>query len=237
VSGAGLWQTWRWLSHSPRFAVSHVEIAGNTRVTRAELLATLGEPIGDNLFALSTGDLAGALRASPWIEEARVSRDLPDGLRVAVRERKPAALVVADGEYLVDQDGHPFKRAAIERGEADGLIVITGLERALWQGDREGAATAAREALRVAARWQSELTRPAIGEVHLSKAGVTLYLLQGAAAVRLGRPRSTELDERLTRFDAIWGALSDEERAATKTIWLDSATRKDRVTVRLADAR
>jgi cell division protein FtsQ len=236
VAGLGLWQTWRWLSSSSRFAVAEVHVEGNSRVTRGELLAHLGDPVGANLFALSTDGLAARLEAVPWVEEARVSRALPDGLRVAVRERRPAALVVADGEYLVDQEGRPFKRAAIERGEADGLIVVTGLPRELWREDPEGAAAAIREGLRVAAAWQQEPTRPAVGEVHLSKSGITLYTLAGAAAIRLGRPRET-LDERLARFDAIWGALSEEERAQAKTIWLDSATRKDRVTVRLADAR
>ena len=71
VAGLGLWQTWRWLSHSPRFAVNRVEIAGNSRVTRGELLAVLDDPLGENLFSLSTDGLARQLEASPWVEEAR----------------------------------------------------------------------------------------------------------------------------------------------------------------------
>jgi hypothetical protein len=94
-----------------------------------------------------------------------------------------------------------------------------------------------REALAAAAHWHEDKERPPVGEVHLARAGLTLYTLEGAVAVRFGRARGADLVARLHRFDAIWASLSDEERAACKTIYLDSATRADRVTVELADAR
>ncbi len=39
----------------------------------------------------------------------------------------------------------------------------------------------------------------------------------------------------MNRFDATWSALTPAERAAAKTIHLDSRTRPDRVTVTLGD--
>jgi hypothetical protein len=83
--------------------------------------------------------------------------------------------------------------------------------------------------------------------VHLDSAGVTVFTIspfrpfqpsRGGTAVRLGRAAGAELDARLTRFDVIWGAaLAEDERREIRTIHLDSPTRPDRVTVRLAETR
>jgi cell division protein FtsQ len=235
--GAGAWGTWHWVTHSPRFAVRHLEVVGHARVTEDEIVRLAGLSAGANVFSVSTNQLERAIEQSPWIASARVSRRLPDGLRVEVREHAPAAMVVLDAPYLVDASGHPFKRAALERGDADGLIVITGLPRTLFASDPGLGSAALREAMAIAARWHKQAERPPVGEVHIGRTGVTLYTLDGAVAVEIGRARGTELEARLSRFDVIWAALSEEERAATRTIHLDSATRPDRVTVELADAR
>ncbi len=237
LAGLGGWRGWVWLTHSPRFAIRNVVVTGNTRVTHDEIAGHAGMATGANLFKVSMQSIARSVESNPWIEEARVSRQMPDALRIEVSERKPAGLLVVDAAYLVDAEGHPFKRADLAEGEADGLVVVTGLDRTTWTRDTLGSAAAVKEALTVAARWHAEPGRPLVGEVHVARTGITLYTLEGAVAVRLGRARGEDLAARLRRFDAIWAALSEEERAVAKTIYLDSATRADRVTVELADAR
>jgi cell division protein FtsQ len=235
VCAAGAWGAWHWVTRSPRFAIRHVSVAGNTRVTEQEILAEADVAPGANLFRTSTDAIEARLARNPWIARARVSRRLPDGLRIDIRERQPAALVILGNPYLADAQGRPFKRAVLERGEADGLPVVTGISRAAWQHAPETGAAAVREALAVDARWRAVAGRPAIGEIHLDRGGITLYTLDGAVALLLGRAQGSELDARLARFDVIWASLSDEERAKARRIHLDSATRPDRVTVELAE--
>ena len=238
LAGLGAWRGWIWLTHSPRFAVQRVVVVGNSRVPADEVRRLAGVTPGTNLFKVANGAVARAVESDPWIADARVSRQMPDALRVEVEERVPAGLlVVEDATYLVDAEGRAFKRATLEGGEADGLVVVTGMDRAAYTRDADAGAAAVREALNAAARWHQSKDRPPVGEVHLARAGLTLYTLEGAVAVRFGRARGEDLEARLHRFDAIWAALSDEERAVCKTIYLDSATRADRVTVELADAR
>jgi cell division septal protein FtsQ len=238
LAGLGAWRGWVWLTHSSRFAVSQIVVTGNTRVTHDDVVARAGLAPGTNLFEVSLDQIAHALESDPWISDAAVSRQMPDALRIAVHERQPAGLlVVEDATYLVDETGKPFKRAELAHGEGEGLVVVTGMERATFTRDAEQAAAAVREALTAARRWHENAERPRVGEVHLARAGLTLYTLEGAVAVRLGRARGEDLAARLRRFDAIWASLSEEERAVCKTIFLDSATRADRVTVQLADAR
>ncbi len=234
-----------WAARSPRFAVGKLEIvqrdAGNARVTRDTLLRRAGLAPGTNVFAVDLDAIEASIEREPWVARARAERMLPNRVRVTVVERQPAAVVRLGALYLADASGRLFKRAAVERGEADGLVVISGLDRRLWttSGISPDAGPALiRQALAVVARWHVVPERPTIGEVELGRAGTTLFTLEGARAVRLGRASEpADLDERFSRFDAAWGALTAEERARARTIHLDSATRRDRVTVRLAQGK
>lgn len=231
--------THRFLMTSPRFALREITVDGNHLVSRDEILRLAGvRRGGGSVFAVSMRGVEQRLLASPWIAEAEARRRLPDGVAIRVVERRPAALLIVDGAglYLADASGRPFKRAAIHRGEGEGLVVISGLDRRLYSPDGgEAAAALVRHALDVAALWSAGTGRPALGEINLTRAGVTLLTLKGAVAIALGRTDGEPaLAAALRRFDAIWGALPPAERAAARAIHLDSRTRPDRVTVSLA---
>lgn len=234
---AGIIATYRYLRTSPRFAVAELTVTGNQRLSRQEILERAHVVNGTNIFALSTRDIETALLADPWIAAVDVRRHLPDGLAIHIEERTAAALVVIDGSgmYLADRTGRLFKKASA--ADANGLLVISGLARRLFSNRPELAAGLVGRALGVAALWQAH-ERPAIGEIHLAKDGVTLYTVEGAIAIALGRPTGdgdAELAAAMRRFDATWAALPPEERALARTIHLDSRTRPDRVTVSLAE--
>jgi cell division protein FtsQ len=222
----------RWLRTSPRFALHDLRVTGNARVPTDEILRRAGVAPGTNLFAIRVHDVEAGVRHSPWIAEVEARRSLPDGLTIRVVEREPAAVVVAGaGMYLADASGRPFKRAG--SAEAAGLPVISGITRRLFVERPELAAGLVRRGLEIAAGWRGH-DRPALGEIHFDAGGVTLYTLEGAVAIALGRDPS---DATMRRFDAAWGALPPEERAQIRTIHLDSRTRPDRVTVSLAETR
>jgi len=61
----------------------------------------------------------------PWIEDARVSRQLPDTLVIDIVERKPhAVLRKADRFVLVDNKGHELEPVSAQR--AHGMLVVSG---------------------------------------------------------------------------------------------------------------
>jgi hypothetical protein len=238
LAGGGL-AAHRFVMTSPRFELREISVEGAVRLSRDKLLALAAVQPGGSVFALSVRAIEERLLASPWIAEAEARRRLPDGLTVRVVERRPAALLVLDGAglYLADASGRPFKRADVHRGEGAGLVVVSGLERRLYADghDPEAVASLVRHAIHVAALWTETHARPALGEIHLDRTGITLHTLEGAVAIALGRPEDDEaLRLAVSRFDAIWGALPPDERAAARRIHLDSRTRPDRVTVSLA---
>jgi cell division septal protein FtsQ len=228
--GCGVWAGHRWLTTSPRFAITAITVAGTHHVDPEDLRAQLPIRIGDNVFAGLAG-VARTARDNPWIAAAEVHRILPHTIAIEVREHTAAAVVELGELYLVDASGRPFKRAALETGEGDGLPIITGIGRAAYTADPEAAATTIQGAIAAFDGW-NRAARPAIGEVHVDRHGaVTLHTYDQAIAIQLGA-LGAELGARMQTFDAAWAGLSDAERAHARAIHLDA--RPDHATVAFA---
>lgn len=223
---------YRWLTGSERFAVAGVEVRGARALPASEVERVVAPAYGQNVFRVSLAAIERRLRAEPWIESATVRRSLPDTLVVELEERRAAAVAELGGLYLVDPQGVAFKRADVGRGEATGLLVVTGIDREDYRRAPAEAAARIRAALD-AARVYREGSRPPLGEVHHDPhRGITLYTRRPVIAIRLGHvPGPATLRRRLAAFDAAWAALPAGERAAASTFHLDRDGAPLRVTV------
>ena len=97
------------LLHDEHFRVSSsqsIQIAGNSRLTRAQLLSVFGEDVERNIFNIPLAQRRAELERLPWVEHATVMRLLPNRVRVAIVERTPVAFVRQGTEIgLVDANG------------------------------------------------------------------------------------------------------------------------------------
>ena len=225
---------YRFVTTSPRFAVTAVEIRGTHHLSPDAVRAALPVHEGDNVFAANLDTVAHDLLADPWVASASAHRVLPHTIVVDIRERTPVAVVDLDGLYLVEADGHPFKRAELGAGDGDGLPVITGVLRAAYASDPDGAATTIRTALAALDSWHTGTARPAIGEIHVDPHGaVTFHTYEQATAIQLGSLEPA-IAERMTTFDIAWAELDPAERLRARAVHLDA--RPDHVTVAFAPA-
>lgn len=228
--GAAGWFGYRWITTTPRFAVATIEVRGNHAVDADDVRARLPFAPGANIFRIDTGAAERALAADPWVARATVRRRLPRTVVVELVEHTPAALVSAEGLYLADAEGRPFKRAELERGEGDGLPVISGVPRTLFATAPAQASARVKDGLAIHAAWASG-ARPRVGEIEVAPGGATLYTYDDAIAVRVGAAEPAGLAAHLARFDAVWAALSPDERRRLKAMRVDNDTRTDLVTV------
>jgi cell division protein FtsQ len=249
VLGGGAWAGHRWLTRSPRFAITEITVRGAHRTDPDALRARLPIHLGDNAFADLT-EVARAVRSDPWIASAEVRRVLPHTISIDLREREAAAVVELGDRYLVDLSGRPFMRTAPETsddtgddtsddtgdhagaaGDAGGLPLITGLDRAAFAADPAAASAQIRDALAALGRWRAA-DRPAIAEIQLDPHGaITLHSRAPSIAIQLGITGGAA-GARIRAFDTAWAGLSDAERTHARAIHLD--TRPDHVTVALA---
>ncbi|MET0179799.1 MAG: FtsQ-type POTRA domain-containing protein [Novosphingobium sp.] len=107
------------------FEVRRVEVRG---VERMNEVSVYEKVLGERDRAMPLVDLEG-LRAEllrfPWVDDARVSRQLPDTLVVDIVERSPhAALRKGAGYVLIDAAGHELEPVKTER--AARMLVLAG---------------------------------------------------------------------------------------------------------------
>ena len=107
------------------FEVKRVEVRG---VERMNELAVYERALGERERAMTELDI-DALRRSllrlPYVEDARVVRQLPDALVIDIVERRPAAVLREGGRlFLIDKDGHKLERVAPR--QAAGMLVVEG---------------------------------------------------------------------------------------------------------------
>lgn len=79
------------------FITRHIDIAGNTRLTREMVLQYAGLSEGDNSLGISIADVERHLRDTPWVEEVSVKRLLPDRFVIKLKERMPSFWIHKDG--------------------------------------------------------------------------------------------------------------------------------------------
>jgi cell division protein FtsQ len=188
---------------SPRFQIRSVEFSATPHLGQEELLRLASLEMGEPLLGIDTDQVARRIASHPWVATVRVSRRLPSSLVIEVSERHAVAAVALSGLYLVERSGRPFKRASME--EADGLPVLTGIERGRYAQMREVSEAAFREALAVLDEYRSKSGRPTVGEVNIDPGyGFSLFLLEGGAEIRLGRG---DFGKKLAQLDQIFDAV------------------------------
>jgi len=127
----------------PYFAVTQVEVNGNRRLSREEILATAGVRDGGSVWDASPIVLRERLEANPWVERAFVKREFPRFVAIRVRERTPVAIVSLDTKLsyvdrsgrilglLKDTDNRDFPIVSgLDTPQAKGFVTV-GLHRAM----------------------------------------------------------------------------------------------------------
>jgi len=129
LTGAGVaagLEVHRFLLRDAHFTVpssESIQIAGNSHLTRAQLLSVFGEDVDRNIFRIPLRERREELESLPWVEHATVMRLLPNRVRVAIVERTPVAFVRQGTQIgLVDVNGVLFDLPSPEMEEASGAV-------------------------------------------------------------------------------------------------------------------
>ena len=105
------------------FSVERIDVVGEARLTKSQVRELAKVPPDTTLLRFPASEIEARLRRSPWVATAEVSRDFPDGMRIRIVEREPAALVDAGGSAIwqVDEAGVWL---APHSGEATSALVL-----------------------------------------------------------------------------------------------------------------
>ncbi|MBL8601252.1 MAG: FtsQ-type POTRA domain-containing protein [Myxococcales bacterium] len=221
----------RWLHQTPRFAARNLEVEGLRHTAREALLGAARLSPERNLLSIDGDAAARAMERLPWVAHARVTRQLPNTVRVVVEEREAAALLAAEGLYLVDARGELIKR--VEAGDPTDLPVITGLSHADFHDEAEAAQSRVGDALALLGDIEASSAGPRVSaeEVHCEDTGELSVMLDGTY-VWLGRGHYRA---KLSRLRVVMAELRRRGLTAAE-IHLESERHPERVTVRAYNA-
>ena len=88
------------LAMSPVCNVTEIEVTGNARVATETIKEAAGNPVGRNIFRLSTGHIEKKVGAVPYVKSVTVRRHLPGKLRITVEESDLCLFVPCKGQML-----------------------------------------------------------------------------------------------------------------------------------------
>lgn len=113
------------LTQCDYFKISQLTIEGTQRLSEKEITKQAQVGIGVNILAVNLSLVRKRLIAHPWIAEAGVSREIPSGLNIRIKEHAPLAVVDVGQKFLINHLGKIFK--AWDPSDPANLPVISGL--------------------------------------------------------------------------------------------------------------
>lgn len=109
------------------FHVDQINVRGNHRLSRGEVLAMLQSLRGRSVLSVDLADWRMALLSSPWVADASLRRTLPSTVDVMILERAPLGIGRINGSlYLVDDRGAIIDDYGPNYADLD-LPIIDGL--------------------------------------------------------------------------------------------------------------
>lgn len=198
------------------FNISSIALAGQSQLTREQILAMAGVTGRKSLLFLNADDARIRLKANPWIADATVLKLYPDRLHISITERKAHALWQKDGRVsVIARDGtvlDPYVSAPFAQ-----LPLVVG----------QGAAERAADLLALMDRYPA-IRDQARAYVLVADRRWNIKLRNGLD-VRLPEAQAERAIETLI-------ALDRDKKLLSRDIVAIDLRLADRVTVRLSDA-
>ena len=186
------------------FKAKSLAITGNHRFSDKQIISQADLKKGVNIFSVNLSIVQKRLLTHPWIEEAEISRELPAGIKIRIKEHKAVAIVDLGRRFLINNEGEIFKEWS--PGDPSVLPVINGLRysdisitsklrlhgsdesnMALCMKERSNPFGAVMDVLRLGQRAESVLPNKLIRKIMVDREiGITIYTFNKIKEIKLG---------------------------------------------------
>lgn len=194
VVGFGMYRVVALVFSADALTVTRISLAGNTRMSRGEVVALLEGLRGENMLTVSLEGWRERLLASPWVADAVIRKVFPGTVSVVISEREPIGIGrIGEHLYLIDQQAGIIDEFGPNYAEFD-LPIIDGLA----SGQRGGELLIDETRAELAIRLLVELQRrpdlaKRISQIDVTDARDAAVVLKGdTALVRMGNTRFVE---------------------------------------------
>jgi cell division protein FtsQ len=187
------------LTQSDYFKISRLTIEGAQRLSEKEIAQQAGVGKGVNILAVNLSLVRKRLLAHPWIAEAGVSREIPSGLSIRIKEHTPLAVVDVGKKFLINHSGRIFK--TWDASDPADLPMVGGLNvldlppvygqtdpsKGEFTRERTAPFKAVMKVLRLGRQQGSILPNHSIRQIRVDRQiGLTLYAFDRIKTINLG---------------------------------------------------
>jgi cell division protein FtsQ len=188
------------IARHPYFAVRQIVLSGTNALDRDAVLGAAGLSVGMSIWRVEPTSVEERIEALAWVREARVRREFPNRLRIAVLEREPVAIAVVEGLQYVDRTGRVLGPVGV--GSTLDLPFITGLKGQHLEG---AGVPVLRRALRFIRLCEKRNCGGGVSAVHLHENhGLVLIPREAPVPVIVGWGRWNGKLDRMERVLAAW---------------------------------
>jgi cell division protein FtsQ len=175
-------------TQSGYFKTVHLNVEGCRTLDEKAVLAQAKLSHGLNIFSVNLSTTRKRLLAHPWISEAEVSREIPSGIHIRIKEHEPLAIIDINRKFLLNKQGVLFKEWEVI--DPVNLPVVDGLAFSdLNVGARPYSQpfNAVMTVLKLGQNKGSILTNKEIRKIEVDKdIGLTIYTSNSLGALKLG---------------------------------------------------
>jgi len=118
--------TYDFITQCDYFKAESLTVTGANRLTDEQVLLQSQITEGINILSVNLSRVRKRLLAHSWIEEAEVSRELPTGISIRIKEQQPLAILDIGRKFIINTHGEVFKE--MDASDHCRLPVIGGLE-------------------------------------------------------------------------------------------------------------
>ena len=187
--------------NSKFFAVSEIEIRGNSSVSSEDIILNAGISSCRNIFQIDVGQIEASLLKDLRIASVRTKRKLPDKIIIHIQERVPVCLLSYLNNLLII--GNDSMVMGIqEEAETVELPVVFGAELKVVKYGEKIESADFQNVLKILS-YSDDYLRQVISEIDLSKLRMILDLPKYNHQVRVELGNTAELDKKLANLRAI----------------------------------
>jgi len=97
------------LTQCDYFNADILTIQGTRRLSETQVVKQSQIHKGINILSVHLETVRKRLIANPWIADAEVSRELPNGIHIRITEHQPLAMLNLGRKFLINTAGEIFK--------------------------------------------------------------------------------------------------------------------------------
>ena len=204
VMSTGFVLIYDFITQCDYFNAKSLTITGNHMFSDKQIISQADLKKGVNIFSVNLSIVQKRLLAHPWIEEAEISRKLPSGIKIRIKEHKAVAIVDFGRRFLINNKGKIFKEW---NAEDPGILpVINGLRYsdisitpklrshgsgksnvALYMKERSNPFDSVMDVLRLGQKAESVLPNKLIRHILVDREiGITIYAFNKIKEIKLG---------------------------------------------------